>query len=109
MEEHSVFELSLWEEYMVFTSAMDIADTVSEQLNLAYTSLHAEDDECPEEQSATPPPPATSEAPEPYWGGYPWGHMPMHRGGTIMYHSGREGRMDFGDLLASIFRTRCMK
>lgn len=97
MEEHSVFELSLWEEYMVFASAMGIADTVSEQLNLAYTSLHAEDDERPEERSATPPPPATSEAPEPYWGGYPWGHMPMRRGGTIMYHSGREGRMDFGD------------
>lgn len=95
MEEHTIFELSLWEEYMIFASAMDMADTVSEQLNLAYTSLHAEDEE--EAGQTASPPPVSSDDPSPYWGGYPWGpHIPMHRGRTVIFHAGPGGGIDFG-------------
>ncbi|MBQ7713051.1 MAG: DUF2207 domain-containing protein [Clostridia bacterium] len=36
MDEHEIPELALWEDYMVFATAMGIADKVSEQLEIAY-------------------------------------------------------------------------
>ena len=36
MDEHEIPELVLWEDYMVFATAMGIADKVAEQLEIAY-------------------------------------------------------------------------
>ena len=36
MEEHEIPELVLWEDYMIFATAMGIADKVAEQLEIAY-------------------------------------------------------------------------
>ena len=36
MEEHELPELILWEDYMIFATAMGIADKVAEQLEIAY-------------------------------------------------------------------------
>ena len=36
MDEHDIPELVLWEEYMIFATAMGIADKVAAQLEIAY-------------------------------------------------------------------------
>lgn len=36
MDEHEIPELALWEDYMIFATAMGIADKVAEQLEIAY-------------------------------------------------------------------------
>ena len=36
MDEHEIPELVLWEDYMIFATAMGIADKVAEQLEIAY-------------------------------------------------------------------------
>ena len=36
LDEHEIPELALWEDYMVFATAMGIADKVAEQLEIAY-------------------------------------------------------------------------
>ena len=36
MDEHEIPELTLWEDYMIFATAMGIADKVAEQLEIAY-------------------------------------------------------------------------
>ena len=41
MDEHEIPELVLWEDYMVFATAMGIADKVSEQLEIAYPEFKA--------------------------------------------------------------------
>ena len=41
MEEHEIPELALWEDYMIFATAMGIADKVAEQLEVAYPEFKA--------------------------------------------------------------------
>ena len=39
MEDHEIPELTLWEDYMIFATAMGIADKVAKQLEIAYPEL----------------------------------------------------------------------
>ena len=41
MKEHEIPELVLWEDYMIFATAMGIADKVAEQLEIAYPEFKA--------------------------------------------------------------------
>ena len=41
MDEHEIPELVLWEDYMIFATAMGIADKVAEQLEIAYPEFKA--------------------------------------------------------------------
>ena len=91
MEEHGVFALPLWEEYMIFASAMNIADTVSKQLNLAYTSLFADSD-IPESSSAP------QSASIPNWETDTWHPTPsFYPSKPTIFHSHSYGKIDFGD------------
>ena len=47
MKEYGVFQLPLWEEYLVYAAMMGISDEVSEQLRKAYPQVWASNDQDP--------------------------------------------------------------
>lgn len=76
---------------MIFASAMNIADTVSKQLNLAYTSLFADSD-IPESSSAP------QSASIPNWETDTWHPTPsFYPSNPTIFHSHSYGKIDFGD------------